>query len=162
MRFPILKALLLLAFATSVLNAQQPDSAATQADNAARKDDSQVTVYIYRYKQFVDSALSPSVYCDDTELARMENGRFFAAKLSSGKHTFHSNDKQAGIDVDLKDGQAYYIRVEIAAGMMKGHGRLTLVAPEQGSYEIKKLKPLDSDKIKDSQHVVAANLEAKN
>jgi len=46
--------------------------------------------------------------------------------------------------------------------MMKGHGRLTLVAPEQGSYEIKKLKPLDSDKIKDSQHVVAANLEAKN
>jgi uncharacterized protein DUF2846 len=160
MRFPILKAFLLLAFATSLLNAQQPDSAA-QADSAAKKDDSQVTVYIYRYKQFVGSALAPSVYCDDTELARMENGRFFAAKLSSGKHTFHSNDKQAGIDVELKDGQAYYIRVEIAAGMMKGHGRLTLVAPEQGSYEIKKLKPLDSDRIKDSQHVVAASLEPK-
>ena len=162
MRFPILKALLILAFATSVLNAQQSDSSVPQGDNAAKKDDSQVTVYIYRYKQFVGSALSPSVFCDDTELARMENGRFFAAKLSSGKHTFHSNDKQAGIDVDLKGGQAYYIRVEIAAGMMKGHGRLTLVAPEQGSYEIKKLKPLDTDKIKDNQHVVAANLEAKN
>ena len=162
MRFPILKAVLLLAFSTSLLNAQQPDSAAPQADNAAKKDNSQVTVYIYRYKQFVGSALSPSVYCDDTELARMENGRFFAAKLASGKHTFHSNDKQAGIDVDLKSGQDYYIRVEIAAGMMKGHGRLILVAPEQGSYEIKKLKPLDGDKVKDSQHVVAANLEAKN
>ena len=162
MRFPILKALLLLAFATSLLNAQQTDSATPQADNAATKDDSQVTVYIYRYKQFVGSALSPSVYCDDTELARMENGRFFAAKLPSGKHTFHSNDKQAGIDVDLKSGQDYYIRVEIAAGMMKGHGRMALVAPEQGSYEIKKLKPLDTDKIKDNQHVVAANLEAKN
>lgn len=161
MRFPILKAILLLAFSTSLLNAQQPDSATPQADNAAKKDNSQVTVYIYRYKQFVGSALSPSVYCDDTELARIENGRFFAAKLASGKHTFHSNDKQAGIDVDLKSGQDYYIRVEIAAGMMKGHGRLSLVAPEQGSYEIKKLKPLDGDKVKDSQHVVAANLEAK-
>ncbi len=161
MRFPILKALLLLAFATSLLNAQQPDSA-PQANTTAKKDDSQVTVYIYRYKQFVGSALSPSVFCDDTELARMENGRFFAAKLSSGKHSFHSNDKQAGIDVDLKGGQDYYIRVEIAAGMMKGHGRMTLVAPEQGSYEIKKLKPLDTDKIKDSQRVVAASLEAKN
>jgi hypothetical protein len=163
MRFPILKALLLLAFSTSVLNAQQPGSATAQPDNAAAKaDGSQVTVYIYRYKQFVGSALSPSVYCDDTELARMENGRFFAAKLSSGKHTFHSNDKQAGIDVDLKSGQDYYIRVEIAAGMMKGHGRMMLIAPEQGSYEIKKLKPLDSDKVKDTQHVVAANLGAAN
>ena len=33
--------------------------------------------------------------------------------------------------------------------MMKGHGRLTLVAPEQGGYELKssKLKPLDLNKV---------------
>jgi len=42
--------------------------------------------------------------------------------------------------------------------MMKGHGRLLSIAPEQGSYEIKKLKPLDADKVKDTQHVVAANM----
>src|SRR5215469_16227805 len=163
MRFPIVKALLFLAFSTSLLNAQQTGSATAQADPAAasKSDDSQATVHIYRYKQFVGSALAPSVYCDETELARMENGRFLTAKLSSGKHTFYSNDKQAGIDVDLKSGQDYYIRVEIAAGMMKGHGRLRLVAPEQGGYEIKKLKPLDADKIKDGQHVVAANVGEK-
>lgn len=162
MRFPIVKALLFLAFSASFLNAQQTGSAAPQSDTAASQSkDSQATVYIYRYKQFVGSALAPSVYCDDTELARMTNGRFFAAKLSSGKHTFHSNDKQAGIDVDLKSGQDYYIRVELATGMMKGHGRLVLVAPEQGGYEIKKLKPLDADKVKDSQHVIATNIEAK-
>jgi len=103
--------------------------------------------------------LSPSVYCDETELARMQNGRFFTVKLSPGKHVFSSNDKQAGIEVDLKAGQGYYIRVEIATGMMKGHGRLTLVASEQGTYEIKKLKPLDADKVKDNQHVIAANLD---
>ncbi len=91
----------------------------------------------------------------------MDNGRFFVAKLSPGKHTFRSNDKQAGIDVDLKGGQDFYIRVELATGFMKGHGRLVSVAPEQGSYEIKKLKPLGTDKVKDTQRVVAASIEGK-
>jgi hypothetical protein len=49
----------------------------------------------------------------------------------------------------MKAGQEYFLRVEIAAGMMKGHGRLVLMSPEQGSYEMKssKLKPLDSNKV---------------
>jgi hypothetical protein len=162
MKYPTARALLFQAFSLSFLHARQAGPATTQADAAAAQNkESQVTVYIYRYKQFVGSALAPSVYCDETELARMENGRFFAVKLPSGKHTFYSNDKQAGMDVELKGGQDYYIRVEIAAGMMKGHGRLILMAPEQGGYEIKKLKPLDADKVKDSQHVIAANLGTK-
>jgi len=48
---------------------------------------SKATVYVYRYKQFVGSALSPSVWCDQTELARMENGRYFMVTLDPGKHT---------------------------------------------------------------------------
>ncbi len=72
------------------------------------------------------------MWCDQTELARMENGRYFTVTLDPGKHTFSSNDKQSGIELDAKAGQEYFVRVEIASGMMKGHGRLTLVAPEQG------------------------------
>jgi len=87
----------------------------------------------------------------------MENGRFFVVKLPAGKHVFRSNDKQAGVEEDLKGGQTYYIRVELVPGMMKGHGRLISVAPEQGSYEIKKLKPLDADKVKDTQRVAATS-----
>jgi hypothetical protein len=110
---------------------------------------SKATVYVYRYKQFVGSALAPSVYCDETELARMENGRYFAVKLDPGKHTFSSNDKQSGTELDVKAGEKYFLRVEIATGLMKGHGRLILVSPEQGSYELNssKLKPLDSSKV---------------
>ena len=164
MRFPIMKALLCLAFFTSFAFAQQPGDAAAPAQNAstspnsaAESKDSQATVYVYRYKQFAGSALSPSVFCDEAELARMDNGKFFVAKLAPGTHVFRSNDKQAGINVDLKGGQDYYIRVELATGFMKGHGRLVSVAPEQGSYEIKNLKPLGSDKVKDSQRVVASS-----
>ena len=161
MKFRFLSALVCAAFFVCLASAQQSTQAvATPSDSASAgpSSDGAVTVYIYRYKQFVGSALSPSVYCDETELARMENGRFFVAKLAPGKHVFRSNDKQAGIDVDLKPGQQYYIRVELATGFMKGHGRLLTVAPEQGSYEIKNLKPLDTDKIKDAQHVTKASL----
>ena len=132
-------------------SAQEPAAASQTTDAKASK----ATVYVYRYKQFVGSALSPSVWCDETELARMENGRYFTVTLDPGKHTFHSNDPQSGVVLDLKAGQPYFIRVEIATGLMKGHGRLTLVSAEQGTYELKssKLKPLDQGKVVDKARV---------
>jgi hypothetical protein len=161
MRFSILKPFLCLSLLASLAHAQQPEATATQVEKTSAVQEPQATVYIYRYKQFVGSALSPSVYCDENELARMDNGKFFVAKLAPGKHVFRSNDKQAGIDTDLKPGQDYYIRVELATGFMKGHGRLVSVAPEQGSYEIKNLKALGADKVKDGAHVVPVSLEGK-
>jgi hypothetical protein len=126
--------------------AQEP-AAETQTTTDAKP--SKATVYIYRYKQFVGSALAPSVWCDETELARMENGRYFTVKLDPGKHNFRSNDKQSGIELDMKAGEQYFVRVEIATGFAKGHGRLVLMSPEQGTYELKssKMKPLDSNKV---------------
>lgn len=160
MKLSVTKAVMGVVLFCSFAYAQETPATATSTANTAAAQDasSQATVYVYRYKQFVGSALSPSVYCDETELARMENGRFFVVKLPAGKHVFRSNDKQSGVEEDLKGGQTYYIRVELVPGMMKGHGRLLSIAPEQGSYEIKKLKPLDADKVKDTQHVVAANM----
>src|SRR5437660_5080931 len=96
--------------------AQQAPGAAPQAGDAKP---SKATVYIYRYKQFVGSALSPSVYCDDTELARIENGRYFSAAVDPGKHSLRSNDKQSGVELEMKAGEQYFIRVEIATGFMK-------------------------------------------
>ena len=139
---------LLLAISLSGLlaAAQEPTNPAPHVADAKT---SKATVYVYRYKQFVGSALSPSIYCDGGELARMENGRYFTANLEPGKHTFTSNDRQSGIDLDLKAGEEYFIRVEIAAGFAKGHGRLILVSREQGGYELKsdKLKQLDGNKV---------------
>jgi hypothetical protein len=124
--------------------AQEP---ADNSQKTAVAQPSKATVFVYRYKQFVGSALAPSVYCDETELARMENGRYFTVKVDPGKHTFYSNDKQSGMELDSKAGEKYFLRVELVAGMMKGHGRLVLTSPEQGTYELTKLKPLDSKKV---------------
>src|SRR6201987_6494704 len=124
-------------------------------DAATGTSSAKATVYVYRYKQFVGAALAPSVYCDDVELARMENGRYFMATLEPGKHPFRSNDPQSGVVLETKPGEQYYLRVEIAAGMMKGHGRLVLMSREQASYELvsTKLKPLDANKVADKERV---------
>jgi Protein of unknown function (DUF2846). len=111
------------------------------------------TVYVYRYKQFVGAAIEPSVFCDETEVARMDNGRYFTVAVKPGKHVFRSNDKQSVIELETEGGAVYYLRVEIATGFMKGHGRLVLMQPGQGSGEIRKLQPLGPDKVKDNSLV---------
>lgn len=116
--------------------------------------ETKATIYFYRTKQFTGSALEPTVYGDDKELARMDNGRFFGVKLDPGTHTFRMGDNQTGFEIDMKAGQVYYARVTIEVGFWKGHGRLTLMQPEQGAFEIKKVKPLGVNKVKDRTLVV--------
>jgi hypothetical protein len=106
-------------------------------------------IYFYRNKQFTGSALEPSVYCDDKELARMDNGRYFGVTLEPGKHTCRMGDKQTGFEVDMKAGEEYYAKISIEAGFWKGHGRMTLLQKEQGAFELKKVKPLGPEKVKD-------------
>jgi uncharacterized protein DUF2846 len=138
--------LYLLLFAVSLTSSWAQEKA---APSVTPQDSAKATVYIYRYKQFVGAALAPSVYCDDVQLARMENGRYFATTVEPGKHIFRSNDEQSGIVLLATAGQQYFIRVDIAAGFMKGHGRLQLMDGQQGTYELTsdKLKPLDAGKV---------------
>jgi hypothetical protein len=142
-------AALFLLFAAVTTQAQD------SVPSAGQSADAKSTVYIYRYKQFVGSGLEPSVYCDEAPLARMDNGRYFSAKVDAGKHVFRSNDPQSGVTLDMKASEEYFLRVEIATGFMKGHGRLVMMSPQQAIYELQsaKLKPLDSAKVVDKTRV---------
>src|SRR6266699_1491 len=144
----------------------QQDSATPPQSTSAQKEPSvdpakptlqkdKAIVYFYRYKQYAGSMLAPSVYCDEAQLARMDNGSYFTVTIDPGKHTFRSNDKQSGAEINLKAGQEYFLRVEIVAGFMKGHGRLVAVVPEQARYELKAkgLKPLDTEMVADKVRV---------
>jgi hypothetical protein len=135
-----------MLFAILVSSIPAPGEDATPAANAK--------VFVYRYKQLTGAALAPSVYCDEVQLARMDNGRYFVASISPGKHVFRSNDAQSGVEMETLPGKEYYIRVELATGFLKGHGRLVETTPEQGAYEVKKLKLLDPDKVKDPSRVL--------
>ena len=133
---------------------QTPADAKAGAADRATTQEPKATIYFYRIKQFAGSALEPSVYCDERELARMDNGRYFGVKLDPGKHTCRMGDKQTGFEIDMKAGEEYYAKVSIEMGFWKGRGRLTLVQKEQGAFEIKKVKPLSAGKVKDRTMVV--------
>jgi hypothetical protein len=127
--------------------------ATAQDDPKASGND--VRVNVYRYKQYMGKGLRPSIYVDERDVARLQSGRYAALALAPGKRSFRSNDKQSQIELDLKPGQEYYIRIDIAPGMWKGHGRLTLVQPEQGAGELKQMKPLDAGMVKDKEFLAA-------
>ncbi len=145
MRRTSLIALLPLLFLPVVTSAQEP----------ARASGEKVRVNVYRYKQFVGKGLRPSIYCDGKDVARLQSGRYVALELPPGTHTFRSNDKQSQVELDLKAGQQYYLRIDLAAGFWKGHGRLTLVQAEQGAGELKQMKPVDTGMIKDKEFLAA-------
>lgn len=125
--------------------------ASTSATGQSTVSSDKVRVHVYRYKQYVGKGLRPSIYCDEVDVARLQSGRFVVLALTPGKHKFRSNDKQSQLEMDLKPGQEYYIRVDLATGFFKGHGRLTLVQPEQGKGEVTQMKAADSGMIKDKE-----------
>ena len=114
----------------------------------------EATVFIYRPNKWGGRALEPSVFVDETELARMDNGRYFAIKLKPGKHIIRLTDDKKGYAVDMGPGQTYFFRIGMEMGMWKGHGKITLDDRERAVEEIKKLKFLGQDKIRASTLVV--------
>ena len=114
----------------------------------------EATVFIYRPSKYVGKALEPSVFVDDTELVRMDNGRYFAIKLKPGKHIIHMTDDKKGYAIDMGPGQTYYFRIGLEMGMWKGHGKITLDDADRAIKEIKKIKFIGQDKIKAADVVV--------
>jgi len=143
---------LMLAFAGLALAQQKeipatlPTAAPPAAGKSATSDAEVAHVRVYRQKRFSGGALAPSIYVDDKQIARVGNGRRFSMRLLPGTHTIRSDDKSSAITLDAKPGQEYYVRVEEATGFWKGHGKLTLVLPEQGTPEYKLQKPVEEDR----------------
>ncbi len=129
-------------------------AASTMAQNAATDDATKATVYVYRLSRGSGPPPnSPSVYCDNQELARIQNGRYFSIRLDPGKHSFQSTEEKSVVDLDVKAGQTYYIRGEVVPVRLKPRGRLTQMSSEQGASEARMLKPLDLDMVKDRVRV---------
>jgi hypothetical protein len=103
-------------------------------------------IHVYRQRRFVGSALAPSIYVDDQQVARVGNGRRFTAKLTPGTHGIRSDDKSSSVSLDVKPGQDYYIRIDEEPGALKGHGKLTLLQSEQGKPEYALVKPVESER----------------
>jgi hypothetical protein len=92
-----------------------------------------------------------TVLMDNKALAELEGGRYFVAHLPPGKHAFHSKDKKkGGVEIDLKSGENYYLRVEMEhTGYFIKFNGISLVPNEQGTFSVKQLQPVKQKHIKD-------------
>jgi hypothetical protein len=118
--------------------AEAPSTTSAPAAPApSSTEQTQATIYFYRPRRFVGSALKPSVFVDDARVGRMHNGDSIKISVAPGTHEVYSNDKSTGLSLEAKAGQTYYVRIDIQVGAFKGHGGVTLMDPQQGKYEIK-------------------------
>jgi hypothetical protein len=102
------------------------------------------TVHIYRYKLSVGQAAHPTVSCDAFPVARIQNGRVYTMKVSAGRHIFATADNPTGIEVDVKPGKEYFVRIDYPPNASFAvRASPVLVAAEQGRKEISKIRPLD-------------------
>ena len=105
------------------------------------------TVVIYRESNFAGSGLRPTVMLNGQDFVNIGNGRVFIGAFQPGHYVFQMDDKKSGTELDLRPGQTVYMKVEIVPGFWKGGGRLTQTAPEQGSFEAKRLQLIESKEI---------------
>lgn len=107
----------------------------------AQHTSSTAKLYFYRYSMLQGVALRPSVYCDGKEVVRMQSGRVFEMDVPAGEHTCYLGGKKSGAVIEAEAGKEYYLRVFIQPGVFKGFFRLDMIMPEQGKFDIQKLKP---------------------
>ncbi|HMD18443.1 MAG TPA: DUF2846 domain-containing protein [Terriglobales bacterium] len=159
-------------FATSAFAQQQPSDAPTQpaapaqaeprATNApATAAATKVTMYVYRLRNQRGMFNKLSVYIDERELARIENGRFFIVHVDPGRHVVRSVDKASAVTVEMQPGQIYFLRVAIEHTQFTFRFETILVPAEQGWSEIGQTEPNDSKEIKDNELAAVGPLPSK-
>lgn len=104
-------------------------------------------VYIYREGRFIGSALKPDIFADGVELVSIPDGTYYAGLFPPGEHAIELYDRKSGAKLVMEAGKSYYFRVEIVPGVWKGGARITMMQPEQGSYEVQKLREVDAADI---------------
>jgi hypothetical protein len=136
---------------TSNTNQSAPSQSAAKPDQPASVPFADTTqqyahLRVYRQRRYMGSALAPSIYVDEKQVARLGNGRRVTVRLTPGNHDIRSDDKSSAISLDARPGQEYFVRVDEEPGFLKGHGKLTMLMPEQGTAEYKLQKPVEEER----------------
>jgi hypothetical protein len=128
--------------------ASSPATMASPSSTMMGGDPTMATVYIYRPRSIMGMALQPTVMLDGQDLLDARNGTVWKGTFKPGRYSFQMDDKKTGADLDLRPGEAYYMRVDIVPGVFKGGGRMTQVTAEQGAKDTAKLNPLPPGEVK--------------
>ncbi len=144
---------------TVIIFSQPVESQTNQQDNESNK----VTVYVYKTPHHRTlGRVAPPVYCDEVLLAKLDGGRYFIVKLEPGTHSFRSkNKKDGGVEIELKLGQEYFLRMETRTGVQVNAPRISVVPNEEGRYDVKQMKYVNDGDIRDSKVITPSKEEKK-
>ena len=124
----------------------QPSSAPAQAAPAQPTQAQPVqaaSMVIFREGHFTGSALTPSLYVDGKEVARIKNGSYFTMPIEPGNHELSSSAKhESPLPLEIKPGETSYVQLIVVTGTWRGAGRLVPVPPDDGKIAVSKLKVL--------------------
>lgn len=129
-----------LAVCQTEVQTAEPAAAKVEAQASAEET---ATFVFYRPKRFYGSGLTPSVYVDGVEVARMGNGRYFVLTVKPGTIKLSSSMKHDPTPTEAKAGKTEYFEMVILTGTWKGGGRLIPTPAADAKEALKKLKPLD-------------------
>lgn len=133
------RALILMLLAVSLIPAEAAQESAL--------------LVFYRPKRYTGSALTPSVYLDRNQIARLDNGRYFSLYVEPGKHQISSSMKESPLELEVNSGQTVYLEMVILTGTWRGGGRLIPAPAEEATNAIARLKPLDKKWVLDAKVV---------
>lgn len=139
-------------------------SAAGQEAAPSVTPDGKATVYVYTYKHIKTlTRVDPPVYLNGKVIAKLDGARYFIAKLSPGVHTFHLKDKKrGGIEMDFKADETYYLRMVKSEGTIVHAAGLVLVPKENANFDLKQMRPINLNDIKDRSIVITEYPPARN
>jgi hypothetical protein len=89
----------------------------------------------------------PVAFCDGQRIAAVQGGKYVKMNVSAGKHSFTSNNAKTGIDLEVKPGGDYFLRVVGTTGPFSENGTFELVDAVQARQQVDRLEPLKSDQV---------------
>jgi hypothetical protein len=90
------------------------------------------------------------VYLDAKPIAKLDRNRYFVALVTPGRHVFSTKTLSASaVELDLKAGNSYYLRMDTTNGLTVGHPVLSHVSEEEGQTAIKQAQPIDPTDVID-------------
>lgn len=153
-----------LAFARQEPGAQiTPTTAPTQSEQkpAEASAATEATIYVYRLPALGGKFNKPSIYLDEKDVARIENGRFFMLRVGPGQHVVRSGDRNSAVTLEVKAGQTYYIRVTFEPAQFGARAVTMIMPPEQGWSEMGQTESTDPKYIKDHELVGVGTMPPK-
>lgn len=119
-------------------------------------NDKMAVVYVYSLATTTTiGQIRKPIFLDGKEIADIRPEKFFIAFIEPGKHVFHmKNKKFGGIEKEFEAGKTYYARIDWRNnGMAVVPQGFTIVAEENGVFDVKQLKPVDKKNIKNPEIV---------